>query len=168
MTVPVLPRVLKYFNIFVDGIPYQAKCESVTLPNLSLVVEEYRGGGMDSSLEIDLGLETLILTMTISDCSPELMALLGRSDVNISLRSSMQAQGTPAEGVVITMRGLCKGFEMAEWQPGSKATSTATFTLQYFKYVQKDVEIVEIDVLNLIRKFNGVNQLAEHKNFLGI
>uniref|UniRef100_UPI0012EBF35F phage major tail tube protein n=1 Tax=Bartonella refiksaydamii TaxID=2654951 RepID=UPI0012EBF35F len=113
-------------------------------------------------------LETLILTMTISDCSPELMSLLGRSDVDISLRSSMQAQGTPAKGVVITMRGLCKGFEMAEWQPGSKATSTATFTLQYFKYVQKDMEIVEIDVLNLVRKFNGVNQLAEHKNFLGM
>ncbi|PIT68609.1 phage major tail tube protein [Bartonella tribocorum] len=168
MTVPVLPRVLKYFNIFVDGIPYQAKCESVTLPNLSLVVENYRGGGMDSSIEVDLGLETLTLSMTISDCSPELMALLGRTDVDISLRSSMQAQGTPAEGVVITMRGLCKGFEMAEWQPGGKATSTATFTLQYFKYVQKDIEIVEIDVLNLIRKFNGINQLADHRNNLGL
>ncbi|WP_375672642.1 phage major tail tube protein, partial [Bartonella sp. CL45QHWL] len=69
MAIPVLPRVLKYFNIFVDGIPYQAKCESVTLPNLNLVVESYRGGGMDSSIEVDLGLETLTLSMTISDCS---------------------------------------------------------------------------------------------------
>ncbi|WP_039760490.1 phage major tail tube protein [Bartonella queenslandensis] len=168
MTVPVLPRVLKYFNIFVDGIPYQAKCESVTLPNLSLVVESYRGGGMDSSIEVDLGLETLTLSMTISACSPELMALLGRSDVDISLRGSMQAQGTPAEGVIITMRGLCKGFEMAEWQPGGKATSTATFTLHYFKYVQKDVEIVEIDVLNMVRKFNNVDQLAKHRELLGM
>ncbi len=57
---------------------------------------------------------------------------------------------------------------MAEWQPGSKATSTATFTLHYFKYVQKDVEIVEIDVLNLVRKFNGVNQLADHRENIGL
>ncbi|WP_273760712.1 phage major tail tube protein [Bartonella sp. ML70XJBT.G] len=168
MTVPVLPRVLKYFNIYVDGIPYQAKCESVTLPNLNLIVESYRGGGMGTPIEVDLGLETLTLTMTISDCSPELMALLGRTDVDISLRSSMQAQGTPAEGVIITMRGLCKGFEMAEWQPGSKATSTATFTLQYFKYVQKDIEIVEIDAINMVRKFNGIDQLADHREILGL
>ncbi|WP_336288727.1 MULTISPECIES: phage major tail tube protein [unclassified Bartonella] len=168
MAVPVLPRVLKYFNIYVDGIPYQAKCESVTLPNLNFTVESYRGGGMDVPIEIDMGLEVLTLTMTISDCSPELMTQLGRSDVDISLRGSMQAQGTPAEGVAITMRGLCKGFEMAEWQAGGKATSTATFTLHYFKYVQKEVEIVEIDALNMVRKFNGVDQLAKHREFLGM
>ncbi|WP_375627542.1 phage major tail tube protein, partial [Bartonella sp. PS17NMGDW] len=50
----------------------------------------------------------------------------------------------------------------------SKATSTTTFTLQYFKYVQKDVEIVEIDALNMVRRFNGVNQLADHRENLGL
>ncbi|WP_208442611.1 phage major tail tube protein, partial [Bartonella raoultii] len=131
-------------------------------------VESYRGGGMDIPIEVDMGLEVLTLSMTISDCSPELMTQLGRPDVDISLRGSMQAQGTPAEGVTITMKGLCKGFEMAEWQPGGKATSTATFTLQYFKYVQKDVEIVEIDALNMVRKFNGTDQLAQHRKLLGM
>ncbi|WP_455480080.1 phage major tail tube protein [Bartonella sp. B23] len=168
MSVPILPRILKYFNIYVDGVPYQAKCESVTLPNLNLVVESYRGGGMDVPIELDMGLEVLTLTMVISDCSPELMSQLGRSDVDISLRSSMQAQGTAAEGVSITMRGLCKGFEMAEWQPASKATSTATFTLHYFKYVQNNTEIVEIDAINMVRRFNGIDQLAKHREFLGI
>ncbi|OPB31373.1 hypothetical protein BAR153v2_003150 [Bartonella sp. AR 15-3] len=57
MAIPVLPRVLKYFNIFVDGIPYQAKCESVTLPNLNLVVESYRGVAWTTPLKLILALK---------------------------------------------------------------------------------------------------------------
>ncbi|ENN93189.1 phage major tail tube protein [Bartonella bovis] len=168
MVAPKLPRALKHFNIYVDGIPYQEKCESVTLPNLNFVVESFRAGGMDAPVGIEMGMEELTLSMTILDCSEELLSLLGQYNIDISLRGVAQAQGAPEEGIVISMRGFCKGYEYGQWQPGTKAIATLNYTLHYFKYVQKEKEIVEIDIHNMVRKFNGIDQLAQHRNLLGI
>ncbi|ENN91153.1 phage major tail tube protein [Bartonella bovis] len=168
MIAPRLPRALKHFNIYVDGIPYQEKCESVTLPNLNFVVESFRAGGMDFPVDIEMGMEQLTLSMTIADCSPELLGLLGKPNIDICLRGSVQAQGAPAEKIAISMRGFCKGYEPGQWQPGTKAVTTINYTLNYFKYVQNGVEVVEIDGFNMVRKFNGVDQLAEHRENLGL
>ncbi|ALE02859.1 phage major tail tube protein [Bartonella ancashensis] len=163
----ILPKHLKYLNIYVDGIPYQGKCESVTLPTLNLVVESHRACGMDIPIEIDMGMEPLTLNMVVSGYSPELIGALGKTDVRITLRGSVQAQGEPAESVEITMNGLCKSSEINQWQSGSAVTCTLNYTLHYFKYIQKDVEVVEIDAFNMVRRINGVDQLEQHRKHLG-
>ncbi|AQX20255.1 phage major tail tube protein [Bartonella sp. WD16.2] len=168
MIAPPLPRALKYFNIYVDGIPYQEKCDSVTLPNLNFVVESFRAGGMDAPIPIEMGMEELTLSMTVADCSKELLRLLGKPNIDISLRGSAQAQGASPERIVISMRGFCKGYEPGQWQPGAKSTTTINYTLNYFKYVQGGDEIVEIDIPNMVRKFDGVDQLKEHRENLGL
>ncbi|AQX19643.1 MULTISPECIES: phage major tail tube protein [unclassified Bartonella] len=168
MIAPRLPRALKHFNIYVDGIPYREKCDSVTLPSLNFVVESFRAGGMDVPVGIEMGMEELTLSMTVADCSDELLGLLGKPNIDISLRGAIQAQGAAEEGVVISMRGFCKGYEPGQWQPGAKSTTTINYTLNYFKYVQNDKEIVEIDAYNMVRKFNGVDQLAKHRELLGM
>ncbi|OPB29851.1 phage major tail tube protein [Bartonella sp. WD12.1] len=168
MIAPKLPRTLKHFNIYIDGIPYREKCDSITLPSLNLVVESFRAGGMDVPVGIEMGMEELTLSMTIADCSDQLLGLLGKENIDISLRGAIKAQGSGAEGIVISMRGFCKGYEYGQWQPGAKVATTINYTLNYFKYVQNDKEIVEIDAYNMVRKFNGVDQLKEYREILGM
>ncbi|ENN91089.1 phage major tail tube protein [Bartonella schoenbuchensis] len=168
MIAPRIPRALKHFNIYVDGIPYREKCDSVTLPSLNFVVESFRAGGMDAPISMEMGMEELTLSMTVADCSDQLLGLLGKEDIDISLRGAIKAQGAKAEGVVISMRGFCKSYEPGQWQPGAKSTTTINYALHYFKYVQNDKEIVEIDIYNMVRRFNGVDQLAEYRELLGM
>ncbi|EYU14657.1 phage tail tube protein FII [Photorhabdus aegyptia] len=52
-----LPRKLKYLNLFNDGNNYIGVVEEMTLPKLSRKLEAYRGGGMNGTASVDLGLD---------------------------------------------------------------------------------------------------------------
>lgn len=52
-----LPRKFKYLNMFSDGINWMGIVESFTLPKLTRKFEKYRGGGMNGSADVDLGLD---------------------------------------------------------------------------------------------------------------
>lgn len=51
----VLPRKLKYLNMFNDGLSYMGIVESVTLPKLTRKLEKYRGGGIRQIRQIGVG-----------------------------------------------------------------------------------------------------------------
>ena len=102
------PKVLKNMNLFVDGRGYAGRIDEIELPKLTLKTEEHRAGGMDLPVEIDLGMEKLEATLTLSDYDPELFKLYGLVDndsIAITVRGAIQAQGDTAKPVVINMRG---------------------------------------------------------------
>ena len=70
--------------------------------------------------------------------------------------------------IILNMRGMLKGVELSEWTPGTKSTQTFTYTQSYFRFRQADVELVEIDVINMVRKFGGEDQLAPLRNAIGL
>ena len=55
----MIPEVLYNTNLFVDGISLQGDVPSLTLPKLTLKTDEYRAGGMDAAVELDMGMEKL-------------------------------------------------------------------------------------------------------------
>lgn len=168
MALIALPRQLKSFNLYVDGESYAGKADTLTPPPLNFLVEAHRAGGMDAPREIELGMELLAFTAVISDYNPQLVALMGKDDVPLVARGSVEAQGGRAEPVIINMRGLFKGLEFATWTPGAKTTKTLTSSLSYFRYRQNDVEYCEIDVTNMVRRIGGVDQLAAHRANIGL
>ena len=50
-----LPAKLKNFNLFNDGQNYIGQVAEVVPPKLTAKMEEWRGGGMDIPVDIDLG-----------------------------------------------------------------------------------------------------------------
>ncbi|MBI6358056.1 phage major tail tube protein, partial [Proteus mirabilis] len=50
-----LPRKLKNFNLFMNGVNYVGVAEELTLPKITRKLEAYRGGGMNGSVQIDMG-----------------------------------------------------------------------------------------------------------------
>ncbi len=165
-----LPRLLKHFNAYVDGDDWSGKVDSATPPNLAFVMEEHRAGGMNGPIKLEMGMEAMTATLVFSDISPRLYGLLGTDVIPITLRGSVQAQGVGVdpEPVVINMRGRFASLETGEWKPGAKTVLTVTAELEYFRYRQKDVEIVEIDILNMVQSFNGVDQMAKHRANIGM
>ena len=56
-----LPRKLKNFNLFQNGVSFMGMVPEVTLPKLSRKMEEYRAGGMSGPVSVDFGNEALSL-----------------------------------------------------------------------------------------------------------
>ena len=44
----MLPKILKNFNVFVDGRGYAGRVDEITLPKLTIKTEEYQGAGMSA------------------------------------------------------------------------------------------------------------------------
>ena len=55
----MISDVLRNCDLFVDGRGYAGKVEEMTPPKLTVQTEEYRAGGMDAPVELDMGMEKL-------------------------------------------------------------------------------------------------------------
>ncbi|WP_265036327.1 phage major tail tube protein [Wolbachia endosymbiont (group A) of Anomoia purmunda] len=166
----MLPKILKNFNIFVDGRGYAGKIDEVTLPKLTIKTEEYRAGGMDIPINIDMGMEKLEADFTFSEYDSELFRLFGlinNNAVSLTLRGGLQGS-SDTESVVINLRGLFKELDFGSWKPAEKATLKCMIAANYYKLTIDGRELIEIDAENMIRKIDGVDQMTSMRTALGI
>jgi P2 family phage contractile tail tube protein len=165
------PRVLKNMNLFVDGRGYAGRVDEIEMPKLTLKTEEHRAGGMDVPVEIDLGMEKLEASLTLSDYDQEvfrLFGLLDRQDTPVTIRGAIQRQGENAQAVAVSLRGGWKEIDSGTWKPGDKSTLKISVAVNYFKLTIAGEEVVEVDAKNLVRRVGGVDQMAEIRNAIGL
>ncbi|WP_366656637.1 phage major tail tube protein [Fodinicurvata sp. EGI_FJ10296] len=162
------PRVIRNFNLFVDGQGFAGRVEEAELPSLTLNTDEFRGGGMDAPVDVELGMEKMEFTATFADWDPDLLGLLGTSNQPVTLRAAAQAQGGPVEPIRIQLRGLWRGLEPGGVKAGDRATLKVSATLAYYRFTQAGTDVIEIDLENMIRRIRGVDQLADQRAALGL
>ncbi|MCG8471380.1 MAG: phage major tail tube protein [Desulfobacterales bacterium] len=165
----MLPKKLKNFTAFSDGYGFTGLITEVETPKLALKMEEFRAGGMDAAIELEMGMEKLESTLTFAEYNEEIFKLFGLVDgnaVSLTLRGARQNdQGT--DEIIINMRGRYKELDSGSWKPGDLATLKASVALGYYKLTIGGKELIEIDVQNMVRKIGGVDQLAEQRKALG-
>ena len=167
-----IPRVLKNFGVFVDGHGYLGKAAAVKLPKLSRKMEEWRGGGMNAPIELDMGMEKLECEITLQEFSEEILKLwgvTGHDGIMLTLRGALQADDadgtvTPVEAV---LRGRWREIDIDEWKPGDASSMKIATAASYYKYTSDGEELIEIDVPNMVENVGGVDRLAEIRNAIG-
>lgn len=178
----MLPKILKNFNAFVDGKGFAGRVEEIQLPKLTIKTEEFRAGGMDIPVEVDLGMEKLEAELTFAEYDAELFRLFGitgnntasgGSGISFTLRGGMQGTGggtstRDAESVVVNLRGIIKELDPSSWKAGDKSTLKCTVTANYYKLTIDNRELIEIDAENMVRKINGIDQLTSLRSAIGI
>ncbi len=167
----MFPQILKNFNAFVDGRGYAGRTEELTLPKLTTKTEEFRAGGMDGSTELDMGLEKMEASLTLSEYSRDVLSLWGiivGGAVSFVFRGAVQAQGQDAQPVVAAIRGKIKEFDPGNWKAGDKAVAKISIAVDYYKLTINGVDVIEIDVENMVRIVGGVDQTASLRAALGI
>ena len=85
---PLQPRILKNCMVYMDGDFLLGGHEECELPELSLNTEDYRGGGMDAPVKIDMGMEALECSITFKERRASDLKLFGLTlfgDVPISV-----------------------------------------------------------------------------------
>ena len=170
-----LPRKLKYLNMFNDGLSYMGVVESVTLPKLTRKLEKYRGGGMPGSVSVDLGLDddALALEWTVGGLPDAALwaqyASPGADSVPLRFTGSYQRDDTgESSAVELVMRGRHKEFDVGENKQGESGTTKMSTECAYYQLTIDGKEIIEIDIINMVLKVDGVDRLAEHRKAIGL
>jgi len=163
----MIPKTLRNFNAFIDGIGWAGLVEEGTPPKIAIAVLEHKAGGMAAPIDLDSGMvEKMECEMSFAEFNPALFTQLGNSDATFTLRGA-QSDGTVTQGVVYQMRGLVKTNEPSSWKPGEKGTLKVMMTCSFLRLTIDGSDVVEIDAINMRRVIGGVDQLAEQRSALG-
>lgn len=166
-----MPAVLKNFAVFVDGVSYAGEVTEITPPKLTRKLEEYRAGGMNMGAKVDQGMEALEAELTAGGWLKELIAQFGKpgaSTVPVRFVGAVQRDDTGEySSVEMYMRGRWEEVDMGSGKAGDNTEFKAKLALTYYRLVWDGEEICEVDAINMIERFGGVDNLAEVRRILG-
>ena len=166
-----LPRKIKNFTLFNEGLSYLGEVDEVTLPKLTRKTEEFRGGGMNGPVAADMGLEALNMEFTVG-MDVRVYRQFGISKVDGALIRFVGAwqredsdQVTAAE---VVARGRYTELDPGTAKAGEDAPLKVMANLSYYKLTVDGQIEVEIDLMNFVEVVGGVDRLAEQRNALGL
>lgn len=167
----MLNDILKNLNLFVDGRGYAGNVEELSPPKLTMKTEEFRNGGMDAPVEVEMGMEKLEASFSLTKYDADVLKLFGLAPGNIkplTFRGSVSSEDGTEKPVIIQLQGMLKEVDQGSWKPGDKVTLKASVAVRYYKHTINGEVVHEIDVPNMIRIVNGVDQLAVTRKNLGM
>ncbi len=167
-----LPRTLKNFNVFADGVSHAGECEEITLPKLTRKLEEYRAGGMNGPVDLDMGSEKLELETTYGGLMREILKQYGVTGIDralIRFAGAYQRDDTgDTDAVEIVVRGRHTELDLGSGKAGDKSPFKVKSSLAYFKLSVNGEVWIEVDHVNFIEIVFGVDRLAEQRRAIGL
>ncbi|MFQ0827111.1 phage major tail tube protein [Serratia fonticola] len=169
-----LPRKLKFMNIFNDANNYQGIAEEVTLPKLTRKLEAYRGGGMNGSASVDLGIDdgALDAEITLGGIEEQIYKQWGIATVDgVPLRfmGSFQRDDTgEIVAVEVVMRGRFSEYDFGNYKQGDNTQTKLSAKNTYYKLTMDGKVLIEVDTVNMVEIVDGVDRLAEHRRAIGL
>lgn len=167
----MIPKILKNFNLFVDGRGYAGLVDELTLPRLSVKMEEHRAGGMDIPIDLDMGMEKLECEFSLCEYDPEVLRMYGLyngAPVQLALRGGLDNETGSVTPVTVNLVGAWRELDFGNWKAGDKAILKVTVSLRYYKLEVDGQEIIEVDAVNMVRRIDGVDQLEGLRSAIGL
>lgn len=163
--------ILKNFNLFVDGRGYAGNVSEYTAPTLAVQTEDFRAGGMDAPVAVDMGMEALEASFVLTAYDFDVLQLFGIVEggvVNFTARGAVESYDGVVKAAIHRLRGKITRVERGTWSAGQMAPLTITVRLDYYAEELDGRQLHQIDVPNMVRVINGVDQLAARRAALGM
>jgi hypothetical protein len=163
--------VLKNFSLTFDGRGYAGQVTEYNAPDLTIVTEDYRAGGMDAPLALEMGMEALTCSFVLISYDADVLSYWGLAPgqaVPLTARGAIEGYDGTVKAVVHSMRGKITSVARGTWGSGQAASLTITMALDYYAETIDGVSICEIDIENMIRVIGGVDRLAAVRAALGL
>lgn len=164
-------QIRKNVNLFVDGKGYAGKIDNFRAPALAIKAEELRMGGMDTPIDIKMGLEKMTSGFALYSYSADVLALFGVANgqsVAFVAREALEDFDGTVTPVVHTMRGRILSLDSGDSKAGDATTLQIEMSLTYYKLQHGGRVLQEVDAVNMIHIVNGVDVLAAQRTALGI
>lgn len=167
-----LPKKLRNFNMFGDGVSYMGQAGEITLPKLARKMEAWRGGGMAGEIESDMGQELLTMEHTYGGLMRPILEQYGtlkHDGVQLRFAGAYRSDDSDkSEAVEIVVRGRHKEIDMGSAKMGGETAFKVSTSLSYYKLTWNGEDVIEIDVLANVFKIKGVDLLADERKAIGV
>ena len=156
---------LKDFTAKVNDIGYRGALDQFMPPKIIPLLEEHRASGMDTPIDLDMGIEKLTTELRFRGFYASLLDDVGLKDLDstkVEVKGALEdAIDGNVENLTFNMTGKVTNWDPGEWTIGTEnSTVTLGLTLVYLKMTANGTVKHEIDVLNGTRIVNGVDQRA--------
>lgn len=166
-----MPRVLKNFNVFYNGVTHIGQCQELELPKLSRKMEDFRAGGMTGEVSIDLGQEKLELVQTYGGLMYDILQqyAIGKADgVMLRFAGAYQRDDSgEVDAIEVVCRGRHKEIDFGKQAAGDKTEFKVTSALTYYKLSVNGLPYVELDLVNFVETIFGEDRLATQRLAIG-
>ena len=167
-----MPRKLKNFNLFQNGVSFVGMVPEVTLPKLSRKMEEYRAAGMSGPVSVDFGNEALSIEWTAGGLMVEALKQYGaRSHGAVQLRFAGAYQeddeGT-VTAVEVVVRGRYKEIDLGAAKVADDTTHKYTMPCSYYKLMVDGAAVIELDFMSGIETIGGTDTTAAIRKAIGL
>ena len=167
-----MTNLLRNCSLEVDGRSFPRRIKTLQLPKLTIKTEDYRAGGMDAAVKVDMGMEPLEAGFTMSSIDAELLKLFGltkEKETPLVFRGALRDDDGTVTAVLVSMRGQVTELDPGDWKPGEISETKYMASLRYYKFEHPvGTPVHEIDIDNYRRVIDGVDQLAEMRQALGL
>jgi P2 family phage contractile tail tube protein len=159
----ILPRTIRNFNIYFQDDGWAGICSEVELPDLEIKSEDFRGGGMDMAVPIDMGMEIPELGFTMEEHAGTIIDKFGQSDL-IGRFSAAQTNGRDAvRPYQIEFRGAFFQAPLGTVSPGDKSPMKGTIKCTRLVIKLNGAEVAYIDAIEGVRRIGGKDYLKDIK-----
>lgn len=167
-----MPRKLKNFNLFQNGVSFMGMVPEVTLPKLSRKMEEYRAAGMSGPVSVDFGNEAVSIEWTAGGLMVEALKQYGaRSHGAVQLRFAGAYQeddeGT-VTAVEVVVRGRYKEIDLGAAKVADDTTHKYTMACSYYKLMVDGAAAIELDFMSGIETIGGTDTTAAIRKAIGL
>lgn len=166
-----LPRDLKDYLVFIEGTQ-RGECSEGNAPKLSYKVEEWIGGGMAGPIDIDQHLEKLTCDWSLRGFLGDVYEQFGKRNLGALGIRFVGAYQRPDTGAVDQIEHIMRGTHREIDPGGSKRGDTGTVkissSLTIYELRVNGEEMVHIDLINGIERYNGTDIRADIRQALGL
>lgn len=167
-----LPLKLKNYNFFVDGQNYVGKVPEIVLPKLTAKMEEFRAGGMDAPIDIDLGMEKLTMEWTVGGFVKQALTQFGalsHNKVGLRFAGALQTDDLEAvQALEVNVRGRHSELDFGTSTAGDDTAIKITSSLSYYKLTLDGEVLIEIDIPNMVKNIGGTDLMSNVRMALGL
>lgn len=164
------PEKLKQADLYIDG-RWCAEHTAVTLPKLNRKLEEFRGGGMNRPVKVDMGGEALEAEWTCGGWVREIIRGFGATSIDGQRMRFVASVQDDSTGAVHSWEAVIGGrheeIDMGEAKPGEDTEMKGKTAVAFFSLTRDGEELVYIDVLGMIERYGGTDIMAAHRTALG-
>ncbi|WP_316200890.1 MULTISPECIES: phage major tail tube protein [unclassified Bradyrhizobium] len=164
-------NILQDFTVWIQDIGKIGESPEFQPPEINIEVEQFRGGGMDGTVEIPMGIEKIEFDFQLHTWDEQIWQNLGYGpgslDVPVTFRGYMLSAAGAEKGVIIETRSLIKSIKPGKATPGKKVEMTVNLCANYYAHYIDNSLVTEIDVFNKITNIGGVDKTANARQILG-
>lgn len=167
-----LPRTLRMFNLFANGVNFVDQALELKLPKIAMKTEDYTGAGMLGPVALLKGLEKIEIEHTYNGPIKEIVADFGAEKHDASLLRFMGSYSEEGAGTVqaveIVVRGRHNEFDSGDAKANDNGTWKVKTDCSYYKMTVDGVVWLELDNVHRIFSVMGVDRLAQHRANVGL